>query len=191
MASPGLSSVPIRTRLLPLSGARRYILVGWQPSPESLEGLTTPLDKLSYVTDARTLRLFVWKLHNAVSASIERSEKWYQQGDSVNTSRYWPNVYATVHRAQYHSGVVGASRLSKTLDVLDKALASSGGYLTGTGFSLADISFMPYLEALTAARCEDLIEARPHLDAWWQRCRARPHWQATVAMAAKYVPAKK
>ena len=63
-------------------------------------GATTAASRLSYITDGRALRLFVWKLHNAVSASIERSEAWYKPSDSMNTSRYWPNMQATLRRAE-------------------------------------------------------------------------------------------
>lgn len=101
-----------------------YILMGWQEMgmAEHLDGITTPADKLKYVVDTRTLRLFIWKLHNAVNASIERSEVWYKQVDSVNTNRYWPNLYGELHRGGLHSGAVSASRLSRTLNVVDSAV---------------------------------------------------------------------
>lgn len=102
--------------------ARRYVLLGWTPSPKDVEGTTSPALKLRAVVDARSLRLFVWKLHNAVSASIERSERWYQQVDSITTSRYWPNVQATLYRAASFSGVVSATRVAKTLEVVDCAV---------------------------------------------------------------------
>ena len=65
---------------------------------------------------------------------------------------------------------------------------------------------MPYLHALCDAGCADLLEARPSLHAnpnpnpnptpnllearpslhaWFERCRARPAWQAVVAMPAR------
>ena len=72
------------------------------------------------------------------------------------------------------------------LDVLDAHLAASGrSYLAGADFTLADLGFVPYLNALCDAGCEDLLEARPSLHAWFERCRARPTWQAVVAMSAR------
>lgn len=72
------------------------------------------------------------------------------------------------------------------LDVLDAHLAASGqSYLAGADFTLADLGFVPYLQALCDAGCEDLLEARPFLHAWLGRCRARPTWQAVVAMSAR------
>lgn len=51
-----------------------FIFLGWKPNADNLTGQTTEADKLSTVSDGRSLRLFVWKLHNAVSASVERGE---------------------------------------------------------------------------------------------------------------------
>tara|TARA_B110001452_G_scaffold183264_1_gene154003 strand:+ start:731 stop:1021 length:291 start_codon:yes stop_codon:yes gene_type:complete len=95
--------------------------------------------------------------------------------------------------------------MAQALDVLDAHLAARGqewlarhpdshasshpsaanAFLAGDAFTLADLAFMPYLEALCAARCDDLIEARPCLCAWWGRCRARDTWQGVVGMAKK------
>jgi hypothetical protein len=61
-----------------------------------MTGVLSPGDKLAGVKDGNALRLFVWKLHNAVSSSIARSEEWYQSTDAVNTCRYWPNIEGTV-----------------------------------------------------------------------------------------------
>ena len=96
-----------------------YLFVGWTPTADNLEGKVTAMDKLSYITDGLQLRLFVWKLHNAVNASIARSEQWYHtEESSINTSRYWPNVDAELYRASLRSGVVSANRLLELTDVL-------------------------------------------------------------------------
>ena len=85
-------------------------------------------------------------------------------------------------------GIVEEGRRGATpaLDVLDAHLAASGlSWLAGADFTLADLGFVPYLQALCDAGCEDLLEARPSLYAWFGRCRARPTWQAVVAMSAR------
>lgn len=57
-------------------------------------------DKLSTVVDGTTLRLFFWKLHNTVSASIARSEEWYHQDDQAfYTTRHWPSLDSELARA--------------------------------------------------------------------------------------------
>ena len=87
-------------------------------------------------------------------------------------------------------GIVEEGRRGATpaLDVLDAHLAASGlSWLAGADFTLADLGFVPYLQALCDAGCEDLLEARPSLYAWFGRCRARPTWQAAVANVKHYV----
>lgn len=67
-----------------------YLFCGWTPSLEKLDGIVTPADKLDYIVDAATFRLFIWKLHNAVNSSIYRQETWYRShGGALGTSRYW------------------------------------------------------------------------------------------------------
>jgi Ca2+-binding EF-hand superfamily protein len=57
-------------------------------------------DKLSTVIDGATLRLFFWKLHNTVSASIARSEEWYHQDEQAfYTTRHWPSLDSELARA--------------------------------------------------------------------------------------------
>lgn len=57
-------------------------------------------DKLSTVVNGATLRLFFWKLHNTVSASIARSEEWYHQDEqALYTTRHWPSLDSELARA--------------------------------------------------------------------------------------------
>lgn len=57
--------------------------------------------KLSTVVDGPSLRLFLWKLHNTVSSSIERSEEWYHKDEQAfYTTRYWPSFDSELERAK-------------------------------------------------------------------------------------------
>jgi glutathione S-transferase len=67
--------------------------------------------------------------------------------------------------------------LALAFGVIDRALADRS-FLTGESFSLADVSLMPYVAALTLLGAEHLASTRPHLSSWWARVRARPSWQA-------------
>ena len=51
-----------------------YTLLGWREGGEGGDDVATVTvaDKLSTLTSGETLRLFVWKLHNAVNSSIAR-----------------------------------------------------------------------------------------------------------------------
>ena len=57
--------------------------------------------KLSTVFAPGGLRIFLWKLHNAVSSSIARTEPWYhRQPKPLYTSRFWPNIESEMVRAE-------------------------------------------------------------------------------------------
>lgn len=104
-----------------------YLFVG--ATPESIgganEGMWDPVggqnDLMKYVKDGKTARLFVWKLHNAVSSSISRGEAWYHSTGSVYTNRYWPNLEGVIDNAMYRSGALSAFRLKKICSVLEVA----------------------------------------------------------------------
>jgi len=77
--------------------------------------------------------------------------------------------------------------MAAPLDAINASLGSSAApNLTGLDFTLADLGFMPYLEALCGAGCEEQVfGSRVHLAAWWKSMRSRPTWQA-VLERAKY-----
>lgn len=93
-----LTNYVIRNRevdLYPLE----YLLEGGEVSDDTL--VMSMNDKLAKVTDGPSLRLFLWKLHNAVSASIERTESWYHQDeDAFYTTRYWPGLGGELSRVR-------------------------------------------------------------------------------------------
>ena len=67
------------------------------------------------------------------------------------------------------------SEIARVLDVAEETLAKQE-YLAGGSFSLADISFLPYVQYLFTARCGDLVTERPNVSAWWDRVGKRPSW---------------
>jgi len=78
------------------------------------------------------------------------------------------------------------------LDTLNSAVINSE-YLAGNSFSLADIVFLPYIQNFNLAGSFDLIESRPALLAWWERCSSRPSWQYAIsgAVLEKQAPTTK
>lgn len=68
------------------------------------------------------------------------------------------------------------AELARPLGVLDKALGQRA-YLAGDDFSLAEITYMPYIEYLFAAKAGDLITDHAHVAAWWSRISERASWQ--------------
>lgn len=97
-----------------------YLLLGWASPSENPEGRLSLEDKLSDITDAKRLRLFLWKLHNSVNASIARSEEWYHSDqEAIYTSRYWPNIDGELLRAQSLGvGMASAERIDKISSIL-------------------------------------------------------------------------
>jgi len=110
-----------------------------------------------------------------------RMEQWM----SVEQSYFSPPAMKIVMEAMFapmrggtpNQDVIqkGREDAAKALDVVEKALAG-GEYLAGS-FSLAEITWMPYLEYVAAAGSSDLITERPNVAAWWKRISERPSWQ--------------
>eukprot|EP00939_MAST-03C_sp_MAST-3C-sp1_P001529 g1529.t1 len=108
-----------------------YSLLGWKPTnsdnkvdENASNGVgrfeITLDEKLATITDGPSLRLFVWKLHNAVSSSISRTESWYRPDPmAVYTSRWWPNIDAELQRAERDAGgLVAASSVNVLLKMV-------------------------------------------------------------------------
>jgi glutathione S-transferase len=74
--------------------------------------------------------------------------------------------------------IVKAAReqLGPVLDIADKALVKQD-FFGGKTFSLADITWMPYVQYLFAAEQGDLITSRAGTKAWWERVSTRPSWK--------------
>jgi hypothetical protein len=82
-------------------------------------------DRLTEISADRpgSLRRFVWKLHNAVSSSIQRTEPWYHREERpIYTTRFWPGLDAEVARARaLGQDAIAVDRLAGILDVLHPA----------------------------------------------------------------------
>jgi glutathione S-transferase len=65
--------------------------------------------------------------------------------------------------------------LGNTFDIADKALARQD-FFGGKTFSLADISWMPYIQYLFGAKEGEMVTGRKNLGAWWSRVSTRPTW---------------
>jgi len=71
---------------------------------------------------------------------------------------------------------VARESVGNTLDIANKHLEKHH-YFGNRHFSLADISWMPYVGYLVAAEQGDLITSRPGVNAWWERVSSRPSWK--------------
>jgi hypothetical protein len=98
-----------------------YLLLGPQSSTSQIE--VTLQQKMGVIDSAESLRLFLWKLHNTVSSSIARTEKWYHRDEgALYTSRYWPSLDSELARAQAMGlTVLETDRVRRIYGVLKQA----------------------------------------------------------------------
>jgi glutathione S-transferase len=117
-----------------------------------------------------------------------RMEQWV----SIEQSNFSPAamkvvmqvMFAPMRGAQPDQQIIeqGKTDASKALDVLEKALA--GREFIAGSFSLAEITWMPYVDYLIAAGGADLVNNRENVAAWWKRISARPSWQQATGKAS-------
>lgn len=67
------------------------------------------------------------------------------------------------------------AELATAFDIADAALAEEE-HLAGAEFTLADISWLPYVQYLFVAGAGELVTDRPNLASWWDRVSTRPTW---------------
>jgi hypothetical protein len=86
-----------------------FLLLGQKSDKAIFDiSLDDRLDTISAGTPG-SLRLFVWKLHNAVSSSIARTEAWYHaMSNPLYTSRHWPDLSEELA----HARALGQSAIS-------------------------------------------------------------------------------
>lgn len=86
-----------------------FLLLGQKPDKAIFDiSLDDRLDTIS-ADNPGSLRLFVWKLHNAVSSSIARTETWFHAiTNPLYTSRHWPDLSEELARAR----ALGQSEIS-------------------------------------------------------------------------------
>lgn len=72
----------------------------------------------------------------------------------------------------------GKAEAAKALDVLERALVGKD-YLVGE-FSLADITYAPYLQYLFDTKAADIIAERPNVSAWATRVLERASWRKAL-----------
>jgi len=70
-------------------------------------------------------------------------------------------------------------RVEQALNVMEKGLTHQA-YLAGDTFSLADISWMPYIDYLFPATLGHFISDRPAINRWWTEVSQRSTWLKVV-----------
>ncbi|WP_437280175.1 glutathione S-transferase N-terminal domain-containing protein [Sorangium sp. So ce375] len=128
-----------------------------------------------------------------LTPSDPKARAQMEQWISVEQSYFSPHVLTIIHQrllgpmrgAQPDEAVVDQAKgeIAKAFDVVGKALAKQE-YLAGEAFSLADVSWMPYVQYLFVTGTGDVVTSNDHVNAWWKRVSARPSWKRVAAQAA-------
>ncbi len=74
-----------------------------------------------------------------------------------------------------------AGALARFVELLDAVQASSGRWLSGDDFGLADAAVLPYVLRLDHLAMTPLIEARPRAASWLALVQARPSYASAVS----------
>jgi glutathione S-transferase len=93
-------------------------------------------------------------------------------------------MFAPMQGRAVDQSVVDKSKqdMARPLDVLERALAGKE-YLAGGIFSLAEITYAPYIEYVFATGMGEVITSRPNVASWWGRISERPSWQKATGKA--------
>jgi hypothetical protein len=95
-----------------------YLFLGFNSNDMDL--VISLEDKLNTISKGEDLRLFLWKLHNTVSSSISRSEKWFhKQKNPIYTNRYWPSLDAELEKAHiFNIKLIDVDKVYKVYNLL-------------------------------------------------------------------------
>jgi glutathione S-transferase len=97
-----------------------------------------------------------------------------------------PNIFKRERRADVIAKgpdsqhfVIAVQRMVQLLDEMEEALSASQ-WLVGPQYTLADVAFTPYLARLEHLNILQMIDARPSVAKWYERCKARPSFAAAI-----------
>jgi glutathione S-transferase len=110
-----------------------------------------------------------------------RMEQWISVETSEFTVHAMKFVYEHVFKRPQGAEVLEAA--GKTLDhttkVLDKHLAGSP-FIVGKELTLADITFMPYIEYAMMTPAKEILAKHANFMKWWSTISARPTWRKAI-----------
>jgi glutathione S-transferase len=104
-----------------------------------------------------------------------------EQFISVESSYFSPPAMTIVMQKLMGRGTPEASEkarkdLVKPLEVIDAVLAKQQ-FLAGDSFSLAEVTWMPYVEFLHTVGEGELFSKYKNVTGWWERISTRPSWR--------------
>ncbi|QSQ18003.1 glutathione S-transferase family protein [Myxococcus landrumensis] len=121
----------------------------------------------------------------SLTPSQSKSYGLMEQFIGVEQSYFSPAAMKIVMVELFHRGegseaaarvADGRQGVEKAFSVIEPVLGRQQ-FLAGDAFSLADVTWMPYLGYLGATSAKDLVGKYPNVSAWWNRISARPSWR--------------
>jgi glutathione S-transferase len=128
------------------------------------------------------------KASGKLAPSDTKGRAAMEQWISVEGANFTPNAMTFIYHHVFHRPQDAAAlatageKLDVTLGIMDAQLAKSP-WFAGAEFSLADISFMPYVEYLMATPVKETLAKFPHVQAWWNKASERPSWRKVTGRA--------
>jgi glutathione S-transferase len=129
------------------------------------------------------------KVDGKLTPKDAKARAMMEQWLSVETSNFTPHTMPFImehffQRPQEAAKLEAAeAKLKDALGVMDAHLAKNT-YFAGDQFSIADISFMPYVGYAIQTKVKDAFAGYPNVMAWWNRVSERPTWAKVAAGAA-------
>lgn len=107
-----------------------------------------------------------------------RMEQWISIESSNFTGPVMKFVMHHIFKREQPAEALETARtqLETALGIMDKQLAGSP-FIAGSSFSLADITFMPYIEYAMNTPAKAQFAKHPHVMAWWNKISERPTWR--------------
>lgn len=111
--------------------------------------------------------------HQKLAWGMEKLEEFHRKmPNPARREQSWENITKGVDSGYF---IDAAKRFEKLLGDMEAALAN-GRWLAGDEYSLADISYAPYVTRLDHLQLQFLWEQRPHISDWYDRVRERPSY---------------
>lgn len=109
-----------------------------------------------------------------------------EQWISIESANFTPHAMKIIYQRLFNKmggkepiqSIVdeGLAGVDRAAEVMNKHLADNQ-FMAGSIFSIADISFMPYIEYLAVCEALEPITKRAHTARWWNEISARPSWK--------------
>lgn len=128
------------------------------------------------------------KADSALTPRDPKSRAKMEQWLSVEQSNFAPSAMKFVFhyvfgRPQEQATLDAAQAMIETCCESFSKPLSSGLFLAGDHFTLADVGLMPYVEYLMATPAAEILQKYPAVMAWWSRVSSRPSWKAATGKA--------